>query len=87
MRKEPQVVYVVLYGHKHGEDVWVTSTEKKAHASIGAMVLQYIDDLEDEEAKKRIKRLIAKGEYLKASNIWFEKMEEWFEVHQRTVDT
>ena len=82
-----QTVYVVLYGHKHGEDCWVTSSEKRAEASIGGIILEYIGDLQDAKVARKIKKLIKDGKYLKAAGLWFQHMEEWFEINPRTVDT
>ena len=84
---KPQVVYIVLYGHKHGTDCWVTSTEGKAQASIGGTIKQYIDDVPMERDRKRIRYHLKAGRIMQAANIWVDIMEEWFEINPRTVDT
>jgi len=81
------VVHVVLYGHKHGTDCWVTSSEDKAWASIKGTIKHYLGDLYDADAAKKIKKLLKAGKVLDASNLWAERMEEWFDIHQRVVDT
>lgn len=89
MPKAPkqQVVYIMLYGHKYGTDCSAYSTEGKAQASIGGIINQYIDDVPGEKDRKRIKKLLKDGHIMKASNIWVDIMEEWFEISPRTVDT
>lgn len=79
-------VYIVTYTHKHGTDVWVTSTNKRAEESIGRTILEYIEDVLRVDSKKKIKTLISEGKHLEASSEWFEQTEEWFEIIKRNVD-
>lgn len=84
--KKRQVVFVVLYGHKHGTDCWVSSTESLAWSSIRNTIRHYMDDLTTEQSKK-VTKLLRARKTVAAMNLWGEFTEEWFEVNPRTVDT
>jgi len=55
-------VWVLLYMHRHGTDVWVVQTEQLAIQIAAEMV---VDDLEnvDGELSGRIKKLFEAGKY------------------------
>jgi hypothetical protein len=84
-KKKPQTVYVMLYGHKHGTDYSVYSTEEKAWECVKALILEYVNELDGADEKK-VRRLLKLKSLGKALTMWAEKKEEWFEVDARTVD-
>lgn len=83
-KKNPQTVYVMLYGHKHGTDFSVYSTEKAAWESVKDIILEYVNELEGADEKK-MRRLLKKKSIADALEMWAEKKEEWFEVDGREV--
>jgi hypothetical protein len=86
-KKKQQVVYVVVYGHKHGNDCWVRSTNDKAMLSVATTIKEYLTDVFDADAQKKIKRLLNEGKIAKAMTLYGEHTEEWFEIYPREVDT
>ena len=84
--KKPQTVYVMLYGHKHGIDFSVYSTEEGAWAGVKNIILEYVNELDGADEKK-MRRLLKLKNMGKAMTMWAEKKEEWFEIGARRVDT
>ena len=84
-KKKPQTVYVMLYGHKHGTDFSVYSTEERAWSAVKAIILEYVNELDGADEKK-MRRLLRLKSMSKALTMWSEKKEEWFEVDGRRVD-
>ena len=84
-KKKPQTVFVMLYGHKHGTDYSVYSTEEGAWDSVRLIILEYVGELESADEKK-MRRLLKLKNLGKALTMWAEKKEEWFEVDARTVN-
>lgn len=82
-------VFVVLYHHRHGTDLWVSSTEEKALQSLAPVMLDSITEIDDEDSKKKIKFLLESEKYKEAAKAWEEYhafSEESFEIVERVVD-
>jgi len=58
-------VWVLLYMHQHGTDVWVLQTEKLAIQVAAEVIMDSIDEVGegDEEVAARVKKLFKDGKY------------------------
>jgi len=86
-RVEGTEVYVVTYDHKHGSDVWVCATEAGASKSCAEVALEWVCDLDNEKAEKKVKALYKKGDYKKCALFYAEATtyNETFLVELRKV--
>jgi len=93
-RRVPTVdskVWVVVYNHRHGFDIWTTSTEEKALYSATEVIHEYIVDL-PEEVQPEIEGLIQKGKHQEAIDKYTEVLQERnpingesFTIEEKTV--
>ena len=72
-----QTVYVLLYGHKRGQDLFVTATAALARETAEAIVEAHRGDYEEFEDKSS----------KEVFDAWNDVTEEWFEVHPEDIIT
>lgn len=72
-------VFVLVYTHKHGDDLSVYDTEEHAVMSACDIIEEYINDVEDETVKAAIKLAILECAWNKAFDIWckYQRDLEW----------
>jgi len=63
-------VWVLLYEHRHGRDISVHWTEEDAVGTAAAIIGDWLDEIDDEDALKRIEASLDKGKYTEAIKAW-----------------
>lgn len=81
-----EVVYVVVYEHKHGVDSMVCASESAANEVLVGIITEYIDDV-DEPDRSEIKKLLEANDYDALPAAWNEATgyNEVFNVEQRKI--
>ena len=78
--------FVVRYGHKHGTDLWLCSSDDKAWKSIGGIISTWVEDeIQDAALRKKIRRALKANRIFAASELWFTATEEWFSVESHVI--
>jgi hypothetical protein len=86
----PEVVYVMLYHHRHGVDFSVYEAEADAWEATRDIIDEYLADYEDEDDQTAVANIrkhldkdpSADGELY---TLWAELSEESFEVERRVI--
>ena len=83
-------VWILSYSHRHGTDVSVYRTEKKAVAGVLEIMERWFEDLEDRyfissAMQQKIRRAMKKGDYGKAMDLWNSHTDESFEITEKEV--
>jgi len=79
LRDEQEIVYVMVYHHRHGEDVEVHGEERTAVAAITECILGEMDEL-SEATQESILSLVEEGRTEEAQTLYEKHCDEWFEV-------
>lgn len=59
---EETYVWMVIYNHKHGQDISAYRTEKMASEAAAFIILEYLEDeIDDEELQQEIRESIEDG--------------------------
>jgi hypothetical protein len=79
-------VFVLLYTHRHGEDVSVFVSRAEAESAVLGIMREWIDELDDKKLVKECQRLLARCDYPAALRFWEEHIpEENFSIYTRTL--
>lgn len=86
-----EVIFVIVYRHRHGADAWARRTEEQATESVAETIRRWLDDeLEGKDAtKKKIRRLLKLGDVNSvrdAWELWEMHTDEYFDVFPRSID-
>jgi hypothetical protein len=70
-------VYYAVWSNHYGTEVLVNKTEKgRVQDVCEIVILPWLDDLDDENARKQIKKLIKAKKYSEAIRAWGEEQGE-----------
>jgi hypothetical protein len=84
-------VVIVEYGHRHGSDYFVYSSEDNAFRGMCALIVEWIEDIDDAAVRAELKKLILKNKHRKALELWNEWQEgrwtgEYLVRQKATID-
>jgi hypothetical protein len=80
-----QIVFVVVYRHRHGEDVKVFGDERAADAWVENVIRQYVDDLGEDDDIARVLAHLDGGDLVEAMNLWGDLAEESFDIDSQDI--
>lgn len=90
--KSSSSVFVLLYNHRHGQDVSLYSSEDLAVKSVFSIIEDNFQDFEDnctdsDKAQKvsELTEAIATSNLSAAMNLWADVMEEYFDIENHPV--
>lgn len=81
-------VYVAVWHHKHGADVFLSKSEKgRLRACVRGAILPYLSELPNLKDQDKIEALCKEGKYDKALSAWIEAREdEYIDFYGTTLN-
>jgi hypothetical protein len=74
--KDGKQVAVLVYHHRHGENIDVYATAALATRSACTIIKDYILEIEDKDARAKMEAFLENGDWYKALDEWFEYQNE-----------
>lgn len=83
-----QIVWVVVYHHRHGRDVWVCATEAKARQTVLDTMGEWLADIDDDGGIRReIASCIKARDFASAKLNWKNATDEYFDIDSCEVQS
>lgn len=81
-------VFVVMWTHKYGQDMWVASTMEIAKKTLATELLQAAVGELGDEVDEEFRKLYREENYPEAIRVYFRAMEglESYEIEERRVN-
>jgi hypothetical protein len=75
-------VAVLVYRHRHGDDITVHASPDSAEKQIYAYMRMWMSEVYPEEKRKEIRKAMKEKRLRDACDLWEHELEEQFDIHE-----